>query len=702
MKISHRLWFISGLSFLLFILAIGIGWWGMKFSRDSLARVFEERAIPMQNLAYMQKAILNNCADILRGYQHDPAGSQLALHKDHDVSDHTSRIKKRLTLIDKMLSAYLASPGMSGEEKGLAVDLEKAYRTWNGIFNEAYTDLKAETYNHEVLAKFLQANDNELDIINEIFDGLIGLQGRVAKEEYEKAEAIFDRNQIIFAGLLLIGGFGVFGTVVMTIRYITKSIGEAGKVAEAIANGDLGISIEAGGQDELGQLMNKLGRMQNNLIVLVDDISKIVRAAEQGDLSKRVEVEDKQGFGRDIGNALNQLMKITDTSLQDIGRISGALAAGDLSQSVETVYPGAFGQTAEAVNTTVAALNQVMNEVRNVVNASSQGDFSYLIDAGNKQGYAKTLAEMLNSLCLTANEALTDISHVARALSEGDLTRKVEKIYPGLFGETAEGINITADNLRDLISHVAATVNDITSEAEKISSGNRGLSLQAKEQAASLEVTVANIERITTMAQQNAQSANQANDLAKDASNITINGSNVVNALIETMSQIDGSSKKIAAIINVIDVIAFQTNILALNAAVEAARAMEHGRGFAVVASEVRLLAQRSAKAAKEISLLISDSTRKVEQGAQQTQETGAAMKSILKSIASVASIAGNISKASLEQSAGIVQVNQAVSDIDKATQHNTVLVNDAADAANSLALQTQQLQLQMSHFKVA
>jgi methyl-accepting chemotaxis protein len=701
MRISHRLWFISGLSFLLFILAIGIGWWGMKSSRDSLARVFEQRAIPMQNLASIQKSILNNCADILRGYEHDPAGAQLALHKDHEVADHTSRIKKRLSLIDKMLSAYLASPSMTEEEKTLANDLNTTYRTWNVSFSEVLADLKAETYNHEVLGKFLKANDNDLDMLNEIIDGLIGLQGRVAKEEYENAETVFNRNQLLFAGLLLIGVVGVFGTVVLTIHYISKALNEAGRVAESIANGDLSVNIEELGHDELGELMSKLARMQNNLISLVADISQIVLAAEQGDLSQRVAVESKQGFGKEIGDGLNQVMKITDTSLQDISRIAGALAEGDLSQQVNSVYPGTFGQTAAAVNATVAALNQVLNEVRNVVNASSQGDFSYLIDAENKQGYAKTLAELLNSLCHTANEALSDISNVAQSLAEGDLTQNVEKTYPGLFGETAEGINITVRNLRGLISNVVSTVDEITLEAEQIADGNRDLSYHAEEQASSLMVTVASMERITLMAQQNAQSANQANDLAKVAADIAKNGNEVVESLVETMAQIKASSKKIADIINVIDIIAFQTNILALNAAVEAARAKEHGKGFAVVASEVRLLAQRSALAAKEISLLIADSTQKVGRGTSQTQEAGAAMGKILKSISSVTSIANNISTASLAQSAGIDQVNTAVTEIDKATQQNTSLVNEAADIAKSLESQTQQLQQQMLRFRL-
>jgi methyl-accepting chemotaxis protein len=200
------------------------------------------------------------------------------------------------------------------------------------------------------------------------------------------------------------------------------------------------------------------------------------------------------------------------------------------------------------------------------------------------------------------------------------------------------------------------------------------------------------MEELTSTVKQNAENAKQANQLAQGASTVAVKGGQVVGQVVETMSSINESSKKIVDIIAVIDGIAFQTNILALNAAVEAARAGEQGRGFAVVASEVRNLAQRSAAAAKEIKTLIGDSVDKVGAGTQLVDEAGKTMQEIVTSVKRVTDIMSEITAASQEQSAGIEQVNQAITQMDEVTQQNASLVEEAAAAAESLEEQAQNL----------
>ena len=471
-------------------------------------------------------------------------------------------------------------------------------------------------------------------------------------------------------------------------------------VVSRIAGGDLGGRIELAPGDS-SSMLAAMKTMQEALAGLVGEIRDMVLAAEHGDLGRRMGLADKQGFGREIGEALNQLMVVTDTSLQDVSRVAGALAAGDLSQKVDAVYPGAFGQTAGAINATVQALAQVIEEVREIVNAAAQGDFSRQIDVDSKRGYARTLAELLNSLGITAHQALSDISLVARTLADGDLRQRIERQYPGLFGETAQGINTTVDNLKEVIGNVVAAVDAITTAAKEISAGNADLSVRTEEQASSLEETAASIEEFTATAQQNTASAKAANELAMAASEMAIKGGEVVKASAATMIEIQTSSKKVGDIISVIEGIAFQTNILALNAAVEAARAGDQGKGFAVVATEVRALAQRSATAAKEIGALIADSGSKIERGSTQAREAGVRMEQIVESIGKVTAIVASISRASSEQTAGIEQVNQAVSQMDEVTQQNAALVEEAAAAAESLEDQAQQLQEQVARFKL-
>ena len=472
------------------------------------------------------------------------------------------------------------------------------------------------------------------------------------------------------------------------------------EVARRIADGDLDgqIAVAAG---DTSSMLAAMKAMQDVLSGLVDEIRNMAHAAEHGDLGRRIATDHKQGFGKEIGEALNHLMVVTDTSLQDVSRVAGALAQGDLSQRVDAVYPGAFGQTASAVNATVQSLTSIVDEVRLIVDAAGQGDFSHQIDVASKQGYARTLAELLNGLGKTAHQALSDISLVARTLADGDLRQRIDANYPGLFGETAAGINTTVDNLKGVIGNVVAAVDAITTAAREISAGNSDLSSRTEEQASSLEETAASIEQFTATAQQNTGSAKEANTLAAAASEMAIRGGEVVKASAATMIEIQQSSRKVGDIISVIEAIAFQTNILALNAAVEAARAGEQGKGFAVVATEVRALAQRSALAAKEISALIADSGSKIERGTGQAREAGKSMDQIVESIRKVSEIVASISLASLEQAAGIEQVNKAVAQMDQVTQQNAALVEEAAAAAESLEDQAGQLQQQVARFKL-
>jgi methyl-accepting chemotaxis protein len=210
------------------------------------------------------------------------------------------------------------------------------------------------------------------------------------------------------------------------------------------------------------------------------------------------------------------------------------------------------------------------------------------------------------------------------------------------------------------------------------------------------------MEELTSTVRQNADNARQANQLAAGASEVAVKGGAVVGQVVQTMSSINESSKKIVDIISVIDGIAFQTNILALNAAVEAARAGEQGRGFAVVATEVRTLAQRSAAAAKEIKELISDSVSKVEDGTRLVDEAGATMDEIVSAVKRVTDIMAEISAASQEQSSGIEQVNQAVTQMDEVTQQNAALVEEAAAAAESMQEQAQALTQAVTVFKLS
>jgi methyl-accepting chemotaxis protein len=290
---------------------------------------------------------------------------------------------------------------------------------------------------------------------------------------------------------------------------------------------------------------------------------------------------------------------------------------------------------------------------------------------------------------------------LARQVASGDLTADIRAESRDEVGDLVLALKTMNDNLLKTVTEVRAGTETIVTASQQIASGNLDLSSRTEQQASSLEETASSMEELTSTVRQNADNARQANVLAKNASQIAAHGGEVVSQVVSTMASINASSKKIGDIIAVIDGIAFQTNILALNAAVEAARAGEQGRGFAVVASEVRNLAQRSAAAAKEIRGLISDSVTKVEAGGRLVDEAGVTMQEIVQGIGRVTEIMADITLASAEQSTGIEQVNEAITQMDGVTQQNAALVEEAAAAAASLQEQATTLAQLVSVFNV-
>jgi methyl-accepting chemotaxis protein len=405
---------------------------------------------------------------------------------------------------------------------------------------------------------------------------------------------------------------------------------------------------------------------------------------------------EEQGVLAEISKLDGQTDTAFKEALAQILAFNTEGAAKILSGRIDPLNQQTLAQINKLVNLQLAASNQVIG--------SSEGAVKSLMYLLFGLGAAAVALGVVCAVVITRSITvpLAGAVVVAQRVASGELSSEVVVVGRDETSELLQALRDMNDSLATTVGEVRAGSELITTAAHEIAAGNADLSARTETQASSLEETASSMEELTSTVKQNADNARQANQLAVSASSVAEKGGNVVSQVVSTMGSIKESSSRIVDIIGVIDGIAFQTNILALNAAVEAARAGEQGRGFAVVASEVRNLAQRSAGAAREIKELISDSVDKVDAGSRLVDEAGQTMELVVTSIRQVADIMGEITAATQEQSTGIEEVNQAITQMDEMTQQNAALVEEAAAAAESMQEQAEILARAVSIFKLA
>ncbi len=352
------------------------------------------------------------------------------------------------------------------------------------------------------------------------------------------------------------------------------------------------------------------------------------------------------------------------------------------------------------------ALDKLIDYQRELMKASavetattvSQVGLLLLLVAG---GSALVGAALAWAITRSITQPMAQAVAIARTVAAGDLRSHIEVTRADEAGQLLAALKDMNDALLRTVTQVRGNAESVATASSEIAQGNTDLSQRTEEQASNLQQTAASMEQLTATVKQNAETARQAEQLASHASRSAAEGGQVVGRVVATMNDISESSRRIGDIIGTIDGIAFQTNILALNAAVEAARAGDQGRGFAVVAGEVRTLAQRSAEAAREIKSLIGASVERVEAGSALVNDAGRTMQDIVGQVKRVSDLIGEISAASVEQTQGIGQVGDAVTQLDQVTQQNAALVEESAAAAESLRLQAVQLNDAVSIFQV-
>ncbi|MGZ4955877.1 MAG: methyl-accepting chemotaxis protein [Methylobacter sp.] len=534
------------------------------------------------------------------------------------------------------------------------------------------------------------------------------------------------------------------GIALFLTRHLSKQIGidplYAKGIAKEIAKGDLSRSIQLEADDK-DSLLHAIKNMQQKLLAsrtaehkAAEEILRIKIALDNTSIGIMI-ADNERNIIYANKSVVNALGKIEAEIRKQIPAFSADALIGTSMDSFyqnssqqATVLAALSGTHSEDIQlggrTIMVVANPVVShqdqrigtvtewhdrtaevavekEVSAIVVAAGMGDFSKRFDLHDKVGFLRELGEGLNQMLYTSETGLNEVARVLGALSCGDLTETITNDYQGTFGQLKDNTNATVVKLKSIIHQIKEATDCINTGAKDIASGNSDLSHRTEEQAASLEQTAASMEELTSSVQHNTENAKQTNLLAIGAAEIADQGGAVVGQVVATMNDIKDSSLKIEEIISVIDDIAFQTNILAINAAIEAARAGTHGQGFAVVAGEVRNLAQRAAASAGEIKILIEDAVKKIDDGSGLAAQAGKTMEEVLNSIRGVTGMMSEITAASVEQSAGIEQVNQAINQMDYVTQQNAALVDQAAAAAESLEEQAQNLAITVSGFKI-
>jgi len=600
-------------------------------------------------------------------------------------------------LRDRMLAARdeLASAnGTAGDRPSLQESIKAVGDSWLAplvaFSDDATAALKSGQPGTDQWRKLLdrsgQLAGGAGDLQRRIYD--VAEQSLALRGAHQYHGAVFALGGAALALVLAVG------LMIMLARRISGAIVRLLAITQRIADGQFDTVIDRSGDDEVSRLYDGVAAMQERLL---DERDRELKANAQ--------IKESAVLNQRIRQALDSVSTSVMVADADHNIIFANHLLVDMLSDAQSDIRKSLPQfdAQRLVGTSMDSFHKAPSHQRQMVagltaphtvTLSFVGHTFRLTATPVKSDDGERIGTVVEWLDRTQEEAIErEVSEIVQAVNEGDLSRRIQLAgKKGFFESLSKGINGLVQNFTDIVTQVKAAANEVNRGASEISLGNANLSQRTEQQASSLEETASSMEQMTSTVKQNADNAGQANQLAMAARDQADKGGAVVARAVKAMGEINGSSKKIADIIGVIDEIAFQTNLLALNAAVEAARAGEQGRGFAVVASEVRNLAGRSAAAAKEIKGLIKDSVQKVEEGSELVTQSGATLDQIVAAVKKVGDIVAEIAAASNEQSTGIEEVNKAVMQLDELTQQNAALVEQATAASQSMAEQAEGL----------
>ena len=539
LRISQRLWMMVSISCLIFVIAVVIGWHGLNDSRYALKTVYQDRAMPMYDLSKINSLIKENYSDVLRAFQHDPAGSMLAVH-DHPTSLHTNAIKKRSNELDALWNQYWSSH-LTEEEKVLAANFAERRDAWNVKLNLAVASIEANDFSPQIMAEFLQTGRNEGRAAEEAMDKLLEYQVLDAKRLFENAEAMHQRNSIIFGLLIVFGLAGVLAPAVFTVGYISRSLDQAGRAAKSVASGDLTQPMPEPGEDEIGDLMAQLGVMRNSLHELIASISQNMKqlnhsAGELAHLAERsARATEMQAESASSMAASVEQLSVSIDQVEEYASEARGVTQASSTQSTEggrIIHEAAaeMGHIANAVNSTagtikelegysdqISSIVQVIKDIADQTNLLALNAAIEAARAGEKgRGFA-VVADEVRKLAERTGNSTQEIGAMINKIQQGtqravqEMETGVRRVNDGV--ELAHKAGDSVTGIRDSAEHATRAVDDIN--------------LALKEQAVAARDIAQKVERIAQGSEQNsaavaqtAASAHRLEQLAGELNNL--------------------------------------------------------------------------------------------------------------------------------------------------------------------------------------
>ncbi len=565
-----------------------------------------------------------------------------------------SKCQEELDTYTKLVNKNIRQYGTLVSDKDEKILFKKLSASWDQ-YNESVVKAYSINQSDQVADYIFNVSSYEGDYVEKNLDKLITYNEAQASDKGIQNKQIAQNSTFVM--LFIVSGAFVAAIALGLIisKTISKPIKKLKQAADQLALGDTSIDIAIKRKDEIGGLSEAFERVVAAIHSLIDDAYGLVDAAVQGRLSERADQDKHNGDYKKIIEGFNKTLDAVIAPIEEASLVLADVSEGNLNSVITGNFSGDHARIKDYVNNTTGSLKGYIQEISAVLGNMADGDF--------------------------AQEVISD--------------------YKGDFIALKDAINAIMRSFNQMIAKINMSANQVASGTRQLSVGSQTISQGAVSQAGALEQLTVSISEVMTQTRRNAEDARIANELSAQARVAVKEGRLQMSSMQQAMTDISNSSFRIAKITKVIDDIAFQTNILALNAAVEAGRAGLHGKGFAIVADEVRSLAAKSADAARETATLIQASMKTIDNGSQITNQTAAALDSIMQSVNKITDIVSGIALSSGEQAAAISQINTGIGQLSQVVQTNSATSQETAAASEQLSGQAEMLKDMASRFVI-